>query len=197
MNWWNAVGLASNLFSIGSSARSQRRAYQEAQKETPSEIKYRERLEKAKELGDPDLYKKQMQTFRPIVSQGERALSSTTGTAIRQGLENSIIAGEMKSRVNAKTLQSLTEVAERIAQYNEEYKDKAELDLERYNMERDSRLRGLATNYESRPRTNAQIFSTIANFGINQYGGGGLSYDEMLDLVNKQREQLKELGVNS
>jgi len=197
MSWWNAVGLASNLFSIGSSARSQRRAYQQAQKESPSEIKYRERLEKAKELGDPDLYKKQIQAFRPIVSQGERALSSTTGTAIRQGLENSIIAGEMKSRVNAKTLQSLTEVAERIAQYNEEYKDKAELDLERYNMERDSRLRGLATNYESRPRTSSQIFSTVANFGINQYGGGGLSYDEMLDLVNKQRAQLKELGVNS
>lgn len=197
MSWWNAVGLASNLFSIGSSARSQRRAYQQAQKESPSEIKYRERLEKAKEFGDPDLYKKQIQAFRPIVSQGERALSSTTGTAIRQGLENSIIAGEMKSRVNAKTLQSLTEVAERIAQYNEEYKDKAELDLERYNMERDSRLRGLATNYESRPRTSSQIFSTVANFGINQYGGGGLSYDEMLDLVNKQREQLKELGVNN
>ena len=197
MSWWNAVGLASNLFSIGSSARSQRRAYQQAQKESPSEIKYRERLEKAKEFGDPDLYKKQMQSFRPIVSQGERALSSTTGTAIRQGLENSIIAGEMKSRVNAKTLQSLTEVAERIANYNEEYKDKAELDLERYNMERDSRLRGLATNYESRPKTSAQIFSTIANFGINQYGGGGLSYDDMLDLVNKQRAQLKELGVNN
>ena len=192
MNWWNAVGLASNLFSIGSSARSQRRAYQQAQKETPSEIKYRERLEKAKEFGDPDLYKKQMQSFRPIVSQGERALSSTTGTAIRQGLENSIIAGEMKSRVNAKTLQSLTEVAERIANYNEEYKDKAELDLERYNMERDSRLRGLATNYESRPRTSSQIFSTVANFGINQYGGGGLSYDEMLQSFNDLKAKLNE-----
>tara|TARA_E500000331_G_C17062247_1_gene628755 strand:- start:77 stop:655 length:579 start_codon:yes stop_codon:yes gene_type:complete len=192
MSWWNAVGLASNLFSIGSSARSQRRAYQQAQKESPSEIKYRERLEKAKELGDPDLYKKQIQAFRPIVSQGERALSSTTGTAIRQGLENSIIAGEMKSRVNAKTLQSLTEVAERIAQYNEEYKDKAELDLERYNMERDSRLRGLATNYESRPRTSSQIFSTVANFGINQYGGGGLSYDELLERVNELRAKLNE-----
>ena len=192
MSWWNAVGLASNLFSIGSSARSQRRAYQQAQKETPSEIKYRERLEKAKEFGDPDLYKKQMQSFRPIVSQGERALSSTTGTAIRQGLENSIIAGEMKSRVNAKTLQSLTEVAERIANYNEEYKDKAELDLERYNMERDSRLRGLATNYESRPRTSSQIFSTVANFGINQYGGGGLSYDEMLQSFNDLKAKLNE-----
>jgi len=170
MSWWNAVGLASNLFSIGSSARGQKRAYQEAQKESPSEIKYRERLEKAKELGDPDLYKKQIESFRPIVSQGERAIASTTGTTIRQGLENSIIAGEMKSRVNAKTLQSLTEVAERIANYNEEYKNKAELDLERYNMERDSRLRSLATNYESRPRTGPQYLNAMANYGQSQFG---------------------------
>ena len=179
-----------------SSARSQRRAYQEAKKETPSEIKYRERLEKAKELGDPDLYKKQIQAFRPIVSQGERAIASTTGTAIRQGLENSIIAGEMKSRVNARTLQELSNVAEKIAQYNEEYKDRAELDLERYNMERDSYLRNLAVGNESRPRTSSQLFSTIANFGINQYGGGGLSYDELLQKFNEARAKLNEQGVN-
>tara|TARA_B100000965_G_C19548300_1_gene738914 strand:+ start:471 stop:1058 length:588 start_codon:yes stop_codon:yes gene_type:complete len=191
---WNLVGLASNIFNIGRNARSQRKAYQEAQKESPSEIKYRERLEKAKEFGDPDLYKKQIQAFRPIVSQGERAIASTTGTAIRQGLENSIIAGEMKSRVNAKTLQSLSDVAEKIAQYNEEYKDRAELDLERYNMERDSRLRGLATGYKGRERASSQLFSTIANFGINQYGGGGLSYDELLQSFNELRAKLNEQG---
>mgnify|MGYP003662591153 CR=1 FL=1 len=82
MSWWNAVGFASNIFGIGSSARGQRRAYQQAKKESPSEIKYRERLEKAKEFGDPELYKKQIESFRPIVSQGERAIASTTGTAI-------------------------------------------------------------------------------------------------------------------
>ena len=170
MSWWNAVGLASNIFNIGSSARGQRRAYQQAQKESPSEIKYRERLEKAKEFGDPDLYKKQIQAFRPIVSQGERALSSTTGTAIRQGLENSIIASEMKSRVNARTLQELSNVAEKIAQYNEEYKDRAELDLERYNMERDSRLRNLAVGYEQRARTGPQYLNAIANYGESNWG---------------------------
>ena len=197
MSLWNWVGLGSNIFSIGSSARGQRRAYQEAQKETPSEIKYRERLQKAKEFGDPDLYKKQIQAFRPIVSQGERAIASTTGTTIRQGLENSIIASEMKSRVNARTLQELSNVAEKIAQYNEEYKDRAELDLERYNMERDSYLRNLAVGNESRPRTSSQLFSTIANFGMNQYGGGGLSYDELLQRFNDLKAKLNEQGVNS
>lgn len=170
MSWWNAVGFASNIFGIGSSARGQRRAYQEAQKESPSEIKYRERLEKAKEFGDPDLYKKQIQAFRPIVSQGERAIASTTGTTIRQGLENSIIASEMKSRVNARTLQELSNVAEKIAQYNEEYKDRAELDLERYNMERDSRLRNLAVGYEQRARTGPQYLNAIANYGESNWG---------------------------
>lgn len=183
MGWWNAVGLASNLFGINKAKRQQRDAYNIAKKETPSEIKYRERLEKATKFGDPDLYKRKMETLRPIVSQGERAIASTTGTAISQGLENSIIAGEMKSRVNAKTLQSLTEVADKIAKYNEEYKDKAELDLERYNMERDSYLRNLAIGNAQRPDTASQYLNTIANFGSNQFGGSGMSMQDLVQMM--------------
>ena len=165
MGWWNALGVAKNIWGIGASSRGRRKAYEEARRETPADIKYRERLEKASLEGDPDLHKKKMQSYRPIVSQGERAIASTTGTAIRQGLENSIIAGEMKSRVNAKTLQALTEVADRIANYNEEYKDRAELDLERYNMQREARLRDLAVGYKERPNDIEALLGEIATWG--------------------------------
>lgn len=172
MSWWNAVGLVSNFLNIGSSSRRQRRAYNLARQETQAEKDYKLKLEKAKLEGDPDLYKKQVQTFKPIMSYGESARQDATGVAIKQGLENSIIAQEMKNVIDEKTYQALETSADKIALHNEEYKKRAEEELDRYNMERERYLRDLAVGYESsRPDTTSQYLNAIAGFG--QGGGFG------------------------
>jgi hypothetical protein len=172
MSWWNAISFGANLLGIGSSASSQRKAYNIAKQETPAEKAYRLKLEKAKLEGDPLLFEKEKLAYKPIQSYGESARADATGVAIRQGLENSMIAQEMKSKIDAQTYQALETTADKIALYNEEYKKRAEDDLDKYNMERQNYLRDLAVGYESnRPDILSQILTEIAGFGYAQSGG--------------------------
>ena len=162
-----ASNICSNLLGIGSSASNQRKAYNIAKKETEAEKAYRLKLEKAKLEGDPLLFEKEKLAYKPIKSYGESARADASGVAIRQGLENSMIAQEMKSKIDAQTYQALETTADKIALYNEEFKKGAEDDLDKYNMERQRYLRDLAVNNAaSRPDILSQILGEIADLII-------------------------------
>ena len=78
----------------------------------------------------------------------------------------------MKSKIDAQTYQALETTADKIALYNEEFKKRAEDDLDKYNMERQRYLRDLAVGYErNRPDILSHILSEIAGFGYTQSGG--------------------------
>ena len=122
MGWgWLASAGISALGGVLGSRRNNRRmrnAYNLAKQETQAEKEYRLKLEKESKFGDPEIEKKRNQLYRPIFSQSRRAKADATGTAVRQGLENSIIAMEMKSKIDAQTYQALDEQADRITSYN-------------------------------------------------------------------------------
>jgi len=122
-------------------------AYANAIKDTPEEIAYRKRLQERADLGDPDLGKRQRMMMSPILQHGQTARAGATGLAIRQGLENSIIAHEIRNKIDKETLQSVTTMAEKIAMYNDQYKRGFEDKLDAYQMQRSQRLRDLNTSY--------------------------------------------------
>ena len=141
-------------------------AYANAIKDTPEEIAYRKRLQERADVGDPDLAKRQRMMMSPILQQGQTSRASATGLAIRQGLENSIIAHQIRSKVDAKTLQSITQTAEKIAMYNDQYKRQYEDRLDQYQMQRSQRLRDLSTSYiQNQPldttMTDGEMFGSL------------------------------------
>ena len=141
-------------------------AYANAIKDTPEEIAYRKRLQERADVGDPDLAKRQRMMMSPILQQGQTSRASATGLAIRQGLENSIIAHQIRSKVDAKTLQSITQTAEKIAMYNDQYKRQYEDRLDQYQMQRSLRLRDLSTSYiQNQPldttMTDGEMFGSL------------------------------------
>ena len=115
-----------------------------AREETPAEKEYRIKLEKESKFGDEDINQKRQELYNPIFSYGQSAKADATGVAIRQGLENSIIASEIKNKIDAKTYQMISEQADKIMKYNEQYKKNAENKLMDYKIKRDARLRDLA-----------------------------------------------------
>ncbi|MBA95801.1 MAG: hypothetical protein CMP21_08815 [Rickettsiales bacterium] len=189
MGWgWLASAGISALGGVLGSRRNNRRmrnAYNLAKQETQAEKEYRLKLEKESKFGDPEIEKKRNQLYRPIFSQSRRARADATGTAVRQGLENSIIAMEMKSKIDAQTYQALDEQADRITSYNEQYKKDAENKLMQYKLQRDSRLRDLAVGYQSNLQSTSfsdQLLPAVLNiagqwatstFGSNWNFGGG------------------------
>lgn len=122
-------------------------AYALATQETPEAIKYRNRLLDRATEGDPDIGKRQRMMMSPIMQQGQVSRSTAQGQAIKQGLENSIIAHEIRSKVDHKTLQAITTMAEKIAMYNDQYKKTYEDKLDSYHLQRSQKLQTLATQY--------------------------------------------------
>ena len=152
---------------LGKQRQRQYDAYANAIKDTPEEIAYRKRLEERADLGDPDLGKRQRMMMSPILQHGQTARAGATGLAIRQGLENSIIAHEIRNKIDKQTLQSVTTMAEKIAMYNDQYKRGYEDKLDAYKMQRSQRLRDLTTSY-------------IANQPINQSMSSGEMWGGLL-----------------
>tara|TARA_Y100001963_G_scaffold101200_2_gene139230 strand:+ start:2605 stop:3186 length:582 start_codon:yes stop_codon:yes gene_type:complete len=148
---------------------SQRRAlnkqYQLASAETEAEKEYRLKLEKAKLEGDPDIHKKRQSVYSPIMSYGQSAKADATGVAIRQGLENSIIAHEIRNKIDDKTFQMINEQADKIAEYNEKYKKEADAKLMDYKMRRDARLRDLAVGHSSAMSSTSTFGSALLDLG--------------------------------
>ena len=132
-----------------SQRRSLNKQHKLASAETESEKEYRLKLEKAKLEGDPDIHKKRQSAYSPIFSYGQSAKADATGVAIKQGLENSIIAHEIRNKIDDKTFQMINEQADKIAEHNEQYKKQADAKLMDYKMSRDARLRDLAVGHSS------------------------------------------------
>ena len=149
--WLASAGFSAlgGLFGQSNNNAQLTSAYNLAQQETPAEKEYRLKLEQESKFGDPKLNQKRNELYRPIFSASKSAKAESTGQAIRQGLENSIIASEMKSKIDAKTYQALDEQADKILSYNEEFKKASEDKLMQYKLQRDARLRDLAVGYQT------------------------------------------------
>ena len=156
-----------------------------ARQETPAEKEYRLKLEKESKFGDEDINQKRQELYNPIFSYGQSAKADATGVAIRQGLENSIIASEIKSKIDAKTYQMISEQADKIMKYNEQYKKNAENKLMDYKLRRDARLRDLAVGEAQAKSSIPSAFDTLLSSGgslLDSYVQSNLPWSTDSDL---------------
>ena len=129
---------------LESSYNTRHRALNKAMEMTPQEQKYFDRLSKESTKGDPYLFEQQQLRTQPIHQQGQFARQRATGQAIQQGLENSIVANELRRQVDSDTLKQLAKESDKLALHNKQYKRKAQQREDSARMQRAGRLQQLA-----------------------------------------------------
>tara|TARA_R100001443_G_scaffold155_2_gene624 strand:- start:10471 stop:11082 length:612 start_codon:yes stop_codon:yes gene_type:complete len=142
--WWTAVPAV--LQGLGSlySKKQEIKALNKQKQMGKYEKEYFKRLESEAKQGDPMYQQKLNQAISPIRQQGQFMQQRATGTAIQQGLENSIIASELRNRASRATMGQISQASERMAMQNAEFKRQAQGRLDQARLSREEKLRGIA-----------------------------------------------------
>lgn len=161
--------VAAGLSAAGSLANyfSNKKALEKAQKKTPSEKAYKQRLKTEAEKGDPLLAEQKSEILGDIKQQGAQATQGAIAQSITQGLENSVIAQELRRKADLDTLKQVATVSKDLARQNAQYKRDAQTRLDTFNMQRDSMLRDLALK---KTEMTGQLVSNLANTASSAYG---------------------------
>ena len=124
-------------------------------KVTPAERAYVERRRKIIDEGDPQIAEEFNTAVQSVRQQGQFNRQRQEGGIIQSGLEDSIVAQELRRRVDKDILTSVAEQARKLAMANAAAKRQAEGEIEQMNLTTDARRQ--------------QALSKIA--GIGSYDG--------------------------
>jgi len=150
---------------------------------TPAERAYEKRRQEIMKNGDPLINQAGNEAIQTVRQQGQFNQQRATGQTINQGLENSIVAQELRRKVDKDTLRSVAGQARQIALANAQVKRGAENELEAFNMSRDSRNRDIDARIAGTPSgtsSGEQLFN-IASAGFGAYDSAG-GFDEFKDI---------------
>ena len=183
--WGAVIGGALSLVSGQMSASGQRRrarrsrdeAIKWAKYQSPEELAWLEKTKRRSQYGAEDFQQKKRQAIQPIYTMGKQTRQQATGQAIRQGLENSVIAEGIRSRMDAKTQTQMSKVAQQIALMNEQYKLQQEQAVDKYHLARADRIRSISgdasSKYHQSYATGSEVFgSTLGTFGGQMFNYG-------------------------
>ena len=125
--------------------------------------------------GDPLINEAGREAIQTVRQQGQFNRQRVQGQTINQGLENSIVAQELRRKVDKDVLRSVAGQARQIALANAQAKRSAENELESFNMGIDDRKR--TTNAKiAGIGTGPSMFSQLVNIagaGVGAYVGAG------------------------
>jgi len=151
---------------------------------TPNERDYIKRQEEIMKGGDPfqnQLMREQMNRVVGNIRQtGAENLQRAEGGIIGQGMENSIVASEIRRKVNKDTLRNIGEQSRRISAENRMAQEQTKRQAEErmYNMQfrTDDRIRGaemqsagIRAGIPSRGERNMQLLGSLAQTGLQEY----------------------------
>lgn len=114
-------------------------ALKDLSKVTPAERDYVQRRRKIIAEGDPMLKEQFQEAAGTIRQQGQFMRQRAQGQAIQQGLEKSIVAQELRRRVDKDVLTSVAEQARQLAMANRQARRQAEGEMEGMNLRTDAR----------------------------------------------------------
>jgi len=117
---------------------------QGAEKKTPQEKEYLERLNKRRTKGALDVPKLTNQVANQAYQAGEFAKQNVQGNIVKSGLDNSIVAQELRRKTDVDTMKSIAESSREIAMRNEATKKSAESEYDKYLLTESDRLRNIA-----------------------------------------------------
>mgnify|MGYP003344004804 FL=1 len=142
MTWW--LGPAINAIGSIAGANAKKKQAERMTKRSPEELEYVQKLKKWSTKGQYPVNEMMAKASIPIQQQAMTAKAQTTGSMIRQGLENSIVARELMRKTDKDTMASLASQAREIAIKNQQSKVQASKDLFNYDQRRQELLRKAA-----------------------------------------------------
>ncbi|QDP54493.1 MAG: hypothetical protein Unbinned5336contig1001_25 [Prokaryotic dsDNA virus sp.] len=142
------------LLGAGFGARSAKKAaarkkaalekqYKIASTRTGDEIGYEQRLRRQAQQGTMNVGQLTSEATRSGYARGRTAQAGVQGQLAMSGLENSIVAQELRRKTDVATLRSINNQARKIAMANEKTKLQAQGQLDKYNLQRSQYLRKL------------------------------------------------------
>ena len=136
---------------------------------TPSEREYIKKQREIIERGDPNLQSKFNRAIGGIRQQGQFARQRQMGGLIGQGLEDSIIASDIRRKTDTATMKSIAEQSQMLAEQNRVAKERAEADLLKTEMGIEERQRRAESGIHSDPSRSsmyAGVLGSIAQAGM-------------------------------
>ena len=193
MAWWlplvgAAVKAGAGLYS-GAQQSARTKTYatklQNLANVTPTERDYIKRQREISEGGDPlqnQLMQEQMNRVVGNIRQtGAERMQQTEGSIIRQGMESSIVAAELRRKTGGETMRNIAEQSRRISAENryaqertkrgaEERMMQMQMSVEGRQRQADMQAAGIRAGIPSRGERNLGALTSIATAGFGAYG---------------------------
>ena len=159
---------------------------------TPSEREYIKQQQQIAEQGDPNIQSKFNRIIGGLRQQGQFAQQRVTGNIISQGLENSIIASDIRRRTDQTTMRSIAEQSQMLAEQNRVAKQQAEDRALQMQMGIDARVRQAQMGALSTGDMYRGMLGSIAGAGLQAFSqyqagqasaaAGALSHQRAMDV---------------
>ena len=168
---------------IGSIVQHNRnkKAINRAKKMTSSERAYSDRLRKRSEQGDPQFEQTRNRVMSGIRNVAQEAQGQNINQALQMGLQDSVIAQELRLRTDSATMKQISESSQELAQANQQIKEQAQSDLDQFNLQRDDRIRQL--NLQKTQSSNAALSNILGSVG-----------DAAVGIMNRNKPQIQSFG---
>ncbi len=146
---------------------------------TPSERKYVERQREIAEKGDPRVQEKMNRVIGNIRQHGSEQMQRTEGSIIRQGMESSIVAAELRRKTSDVTLKNIAEQSRRISAENQYAKEQAEnralqmeMNVGRREQQAKIQAAGIRANIPSGNFWSSDLPGDLMSTGLSAYKAG-------------------------
>ncbi len=147
-----ALGLAVGKFALDYYGnKRQRKALDKAGKETPEQKQYKAKLTELSTKGDPNINSIRNRRISAIRQVGSDTQQKITGDLIQSGMENSVVASELRRRAGGDVMRQVAEESQKIAERNRSFKQQHQLKLDKYNMDRSQYLKQLSAKKDAIP----------------------------------------------
>lgn len=140
-----------------------KKAIDQAKQMTPGERQHRDRMEKRSKYGDPQYEQKRSRAMSGIRNVAQEAQGQNIQQAMQMGLQDSVIAQELRLRTDTKTMKQISDTSIQMAEANQKIKDQAADRLDEFNLQRDERIRQL--NLQQTQNTNNMIGNVLGGIG--------------------------------
>ena len=146
----------------------QRKALDEAGKETPEQKQYKKKLTELSTKGDPNINSIRNRRISAVRQVGSDTQQKITGDLIQSGMENSVVASELRRKAGGDVMRQVAEESQKIAERNRQFKQQYSEKLDKYNMDRSQYLKQLSAKKDAIPTLAETAVSHALDFGAGQ-----------------------------
>jgi len=163
--------------------QKKRDALDEAGKETPEQKKYKAKLTELSRKGDPNINSIRNRRISAVRQVGSDTQQKITGDLIQSGMENSVVASELRRKAGGDVMRQVAEESQKIAERNRQFKQQHSEKLDKYNMDRSQYLKQLSAQKDTIPTLGETALSSALDFGAGQLTKMGTKSAQKFELM--------------